>query len=266
MTLRLVLIAFAFGCNASSPDGPPAAVHDDTDSTGADTDPLVETCASGMTTVTGDVRVETAADLEALRCVDEITGALRIEHTAVTHLNDLASLARIGGGILIKANVDLVSLNGLRSLTTVQDLGIGENLSLTSLHGLEGVTTVEGSLFVGACPLLESLDGLAGLTRVDAGMGLTSNDALASLGGLHGLRTVSGPLAIAANDHLTSLSGLDGLDTLTGPASIFSNFRLCASEVEAFAARLGVVCDQCTDNGPDLRDCPPAPGRSTTSP
>ncbi len=249
----LLTMGCAGGTHGPGSDTDPNATGDSDVASTQDTD----LCPDGTTVHEGTAMVNNTDDLAALRCVREITGALSVEHTLLTNLDGLEALEKVGEGVRIDANVDLVSIEGLRGLKSAGDLSIDSALSLTSLAGLEHLSTVR-SVAIGRNPVLVSVQALASISHLEGGLSVVGNYALTSLDGLQGLTAIDSDLQIAINANLGSIDALDGLSSLGGVLSVFSNPFLCPSDVDALATRLGTSCTDCVDNGPDLRDCAPA--------
>lgn len=193
-------------------------------------------------TITGDVTVTSANDLEDLAHAETITGNLTISYVGTAtfslprlrtvegtvsigqiveddvHATDLSGLAalRSVGGLSID-NAHLTSLAGLGKLTEVlgdlalTDMGAG----FTSLGALAALTTVEGTLDIENAPGLTGLD-LTALTDL-GGLSLLDAPALTSLDGLDGVAfpestgDVDTTISLVNVPLLTDLTGLDGV-------------------------------------------------------
>lgn len=98
---------------------------------------------------TAEVKIVSASDLEQLREVRLVTGSVEIfedgpADAEVGTLCPLRALQVVGDGLAI-GDSDLVDLDGLQSLTSVQaGLAIFNNRELTSLAGLENLVEVTG--------------------------------------------------------------------------------------------------------------------------
>lgn len=250
-----LLTAGCVGCTAwHGPDTQETPTWDTDPGTATqDTDP----CPDGTTVHEGDARVSNTDDVAALRCVREITGGLYVESDALTNLDGLEALERVENGVRFDATVNLVSIEGLRGLTSAGDLSISGALSLPSLAGLEHLATVR-SVGIANNTVLVSVQALASISHLEGGLSVVGNFSLTSLDGLQGLTAIDSGLQIGLNANLGSIDALDGLSSLGGVMTVMSNPFLCQSDVDALAARLGASCVDCTDNGPDLRDCTPA--------
>lgn len=137
-----------------------------------------------------EVRIANAADLETLRGVRLVTGLVQIFEqgpgdVAVGSLCPLRDLQVVGDGMAI-GDSDLVDLDGLQSLTSVQrGLAIFNNRELVSLAGLENLVEVTGrqvdtfvdlQLIIAGNPQLpeEEITGLEERLRQRGGGSLTS--------------------------------------------------------------------------------------------
>lgn len=159
----------------------------------------------------GDLDIGDATDLDALKCLVEVTGRLRIRDTTqLVSFPQLANLQRVG-----------------------DDVEVFDNLALVDLDGFAGLKRVEGQWFselhLYHNPALTSLAGLAALREIDAVL-IQDNDSLTDLTGLTGdLDGILFPgwyLAVFGNDALTDLEGLAGIVDLDRSVYIGDNLNL----------------------------------------
>lgn len=199
--------------------------------------------------ITGDVTVTNQAELDALRGVTEIRGALTIQADYIQDLSPLTGLTFVqgvlsvdgcaelksiqgldrleqSGGLLILDNPLLAGLGPLEQLVRVKgDLRIERNPKLTSLAGLDVVQQVDGSFSVLENERLGGIDALAALAVVGQGLQIADNAALSHLDGLTQLHSVGGELELLSNPVLVQVGGLSGL-TDTGGLRIWDNAAL----------------------------------------
>lgn len=130
----------------------------------------------GETKDAGEVKIAAAADLEQLREVRLVTGSVEIFEEGpgdarVGSLCALRALQVVGDGFAI-GDSDLVDLDGLQSLTSVQGgLAIFNNRELTSLSGLENLVEVTG----------RQVETFANLQLIVAGNPALSEDEITAL-------------------------------------------------------------------------------------
>ncbi len=208
----------------------------------------------GTIACTDDRTIENADDLDALIHCSSLDGDLMITNTNVTDLGKLKCIHSIKGTLNIVQNHALLSLAGLKSLTSVGGLGLWQNDALTSLTGLENLTSIEDDVDIRFNGALTSLTGLQHLTSIEGWLSIRSNGALTSLAGLDKLTSIEGALDIRSNGALTSLAGLDKLTFVEGAMTIQKNGKLPACKAQALANRLGEVCD-CSENEETKGSC-----------
>jgi len=146
-------------------------------------DPTNVPCGS---TRSGDVAVNTQAEVDALAGVTEIKWNLEIgtserpaEGQEVTSLAALRCLRVVGGELSIYDNDLLPSLQGLENLQTVEgSVYIFNQEVMTSLDGLDGLTTVGEELFVYYNPSLVDISGLNQVESVGLSAHVYGNDSL----------------------------------------------------------------------------------------
>lgn len=159
----------------------------------------------------GEVFIESAAELESLRGVEDFEGTLHIRCGDCTTLEPLSSLTRVSHGLRIY-QTRVSDLRGLEALRSVRSLEVSSNGALTSLAGLDNLERVRAELEISSNPRLSSLRFLERLRKVGR-LGVTDNGALQDLQGLNGLQAANS-LHIGSNDALLSFSGLESLETL----------------------------------------------------
>jgi hypothetical protein len=151
-------------------------------------------------------------------------------------------LIHVQGSLILDANPDLKSLEGLEKLTRVNgDFAIGGAPRLRSLEGLEALEQVGGAFSLSGLTVTD-LTGLGKLRYTGGDLSLTFNSQLESLAGLEALTSVGGSLELRGNDALASarLTALGDGPSITGQVHVLDNPRL--RELEGFgylAAREG---------------------------
>ena len=145
----------------------------------------------GCVSMTGSLVINgsTITNLDSLHLLEEV-GALHIQNTSLVNLEELSSLHRISGLLVIDYNANLTSLNGLEDVAKVGELTIYSNNSLTSLSGLDGLRVVEGQAWISENAVLQNLSGLNLLDSVRNRLLIDDNDLLFNLEGLNNLSSV----------------------------------------------------------------------------
>ena len=168
----------------------------------------------------------TPAELALLTCVEEITGDLVVEDTALPDLDFLASLVRVGGHLQLWNNDALIDLGGLAALTEVGgEFDIYGNDALPKLSGLEALESMAG-LWIAYNDALISLSGLSGDLHLHAlspdseevSIRIYGNEMLPSLDGLAAITSLSveRPLDLRINNHDSLTGDLSGLEPWIG--------------------------------------------------
>ena len=115
------------------------------------------------------------------------------------------------GGLSLVNLPSLKSLADLKTLTAIQELGLGALDALPDLSGLDALASAE-RLTISDCAKLQSLRGLGALQKLGS-LVLESNIALTSLQGLEKLSELS-ELAVGGNLALVNFMGLSGLQSV----------------------------------------------------
>ena len=170
-------------------------------------------CEVAGTTITGDVRIRSSADLPALAGVGEITGDLVIDAPGVQAIA-LPDLVVVGRDVLVQPTSRLLADLRLPALCRVgRTLRVDRTAALATLdlgalrrveQGLEIIGTAVASL------------PMAQLVSVGGDLRLERNRRLTAVGASAALRRVGGALRVIDADALASLAGLDGLTALGG--------------------------------------------------
>jgi hypothetical protein len=199
--------------------------------TGVDTTTTAITVTEQSTVICDDFfRVTSQADLNDLESCEEIAG-LYINADNITSLAPLNNLVRLGegkidegcvvqcfqnlvfgAGLIIDGSENLVSLEGLENLRSVEgDVVFDGNTNLINFEGLNGLETIGGSLLIGA------------VTTDFYTLNREGNDALLSFDGFDSLETIGGNLRVLGNEVLLSLQGLDSLSSIGNSLYLWSN-------------------------------------------
>ena len=117
-------------------------------------------------------------------------------------------LSIVTGDIVVAANADLASLEGLGALREVGGTYLIQgNDALTSLAGLGSIERAQALVVVGNNSLVD-LSGVEQLDRVRRRIRVTNNPVLTALTGLENLESLSAGATVRANPQLASLSAL----------------------------------------------------------
>lgn len=182
----------------------------------------------GCFSLDGDLVIErsTLANLDALKQLRDVRGALRIEDNgALTTLAGLADV-RVSGELIVEGNPRLVDLTGLDGTDELTALTLRSNPALRDLSGLRNLTEVGGDVLVSNNAALASVAGLDKLATIRGDLVIEVNDQLASLTGLGRLSAV-GSVTLERNPRLQSVAGLSSLTT-TGRVLITGNAALAS--------------------------------------
>ncbi len=166
------------------------------------------------------VVIHNTSDAESVRGCRRFRGDVTIEGTSLKDMSALQNVEQISGTLLIVDNSALLSLDGLASLSQVENLVVTGNVALSSLRGLSHLVKAKG-ITIAASPSLKTLAGLESLSELDglvvSNTGVTSLDAMARL-------THVNDLVLTDNANLQNLSGLrelqraDNIDIERNPA------------------------------------------------
>jgi hypothetical protein len=174
--------------------------------------------------VYGDVRIESAADMDAIANVVEIYGELTIADHEVVELEGANCLETIHGKLSIVGLGDLERVDEaftrLRAIEPyagtyqVSGLFVYGNHKLVSLAGLNALERVEDRVWLIQNAQLASLP-FASLQRIGGDFELTG-PSLPDLTDFAGVREIEGPLGIRDVPQMVDLDGLQGLELLGG--------------------------------------------------
>lgn len=92
-------------------------------------------------------------------------------------------------------DADLMGEEGLTEFT------LSENVELLSLDGLESLTEVNGTVSIFKCYKMEQIDALKNLERINGDLLIHVNRALKNIDGLKGLKEVTGDIIFKQNNY-----------------------------------------------------------------
>lgn len=192
----------------------------------------------GVTMIDGDLELtgtfgELPEDgLDALRCLEEVTGFVYVHDTDLVDFTGLDALRRIGGYLYIGQTFNLQTLDGLGALRQIGSyLHLSENFSLSSTAGTDLLVDVGDFIVIHNNPLLQDLSGLSGLPGTNGQLRIEANPSLTSLAGLDNLRGIGGDLGIVDNFALVDTSALGGIERVGGNVFFQGSPNLWAMEL-----------------------------------
>ncbi len=194
---------------------------------------------TGLTTVNDDVEIYENNALINLNGLDELTTVgddLEIYENPV--LSDITALSKVTGdiGSLAIYENNLMSLNGLQSITRTDDVEIAE-ISLTNLSGISGL--VETDEFSMELTPIVNFTGVNANLQITAEINISDNPELTSLNGLPQQTTPD--VGFYDNPKLASINAFDNITEMrslqiSGNAIIdldtFSNLELVSTNIE----------------------------------
>ncbi len=192
---------------------------------------VVDFGANNYTQVTGGITVLTGSvtDLSPLSTLEKVDGNFLFSSFGGTSLAGLENLKEVGGFFALQNNSTVASLDALSSLESVGSLSFFNLPLIPNLDGLSSLTTFtdEGvgvKFQIRGLDLIENLNGLANLTTASGGMEISFNPKLTSIEGLAGLTSFEGSgIIISDNDLLASLKGLDNVTNINTLNSLSGN-------------------------------------------
>jgi len=217
------------------------------------------------------------SDNASLRHVDALSGLVAVSgqvtfshNPALASLGGLRNVRRVGEGLDLTNDDQLVSLSGLGALDTIggslrieecpvetlEGLSLVERAgglhlvrvpSLVSVHGLDALTDLGGGpLEIRDAPRLADLGALSSLGGTLSDLLLVGPSALSSLTGLGGIVEVQGDLQVSGHPELSSVAALASLSR-AGTVRIYGNGRLPACSAESLATALALTCEDPVD-------------------
>mmetsp|Transcript_11917 Transcript_11917/g.43605 ORF Transcript_11917/g.43605 Transcript_11917/m.43605 type:complete len:717 (-) Transcript_11917:201-2351(-) len=116
--------------------------------------------------------------LEGLTALQKVNGEVYIGNSQILDLHGLEQVQEVNGSLTLTSNENMQSLNGLSSLTSLQELRVASNPMLQSLTGVNSSLTSLHWLTIAYNDVLDSLDGLAALNSVDGRIFIGYNPSL----------------------------------------------------------------------------------------
>ena len=182
----------------------------------------------------------------------------------VSSLNSLGILETIQGSLIISCCPNLITIDGLTSLRTVDSIDLYFNNNLTTISGFNTLVTVSGYVRISQHPSLVTLSGFSSLLNIGSYLEIDRNPALTNVTGLNSIDSIRGnnvlsgnALTIVYNPALTDLSFLATLRRIVyGTVRIEGNTALCYAGYPQwggdgqFSGKTGSVSD---DRGLDWR-------------
>jgi hypothetical protein len=185
---------------------------------------------------TGDVTLSSQAEVDAFNCT-EVIGNLHIFGQDITNLKSLALLEKVSGGLMI-SDTNLKTLDELSTLHTIggdrlgSGLSIRDNPELLSLSGFPSLREIlSGHVNISNNPKLASITGFNSLAIISMFIGgpgsltIEQNDALTKLEGFSAL-IATGNFRIINNPKLLALDGFPSLRSVVEDLEIIDNESL----------------------------------------
>ncbi|MEZ4955021.1 MAG: CARDB domain-containing protein [Saprospiraceae bacterium] len=205
--------------NSSAIGGP---ISIENNAPGCNSEQDIET-SCGPVICTGDVILESQAEVDAFPGCEIIEGQLVIEGGDISDLTPLSSLKEIRKVLVIRNNSNLLTLNGLNNLTTIGGLAVVNNPLLKNLLPLSNVNSDDLSpLVFQKNKAMIDLKGLEGITGVQY-LSISENSNLTTLEGLNNLAIGKSDFLVSQNPALENLNGLNSLHTTKDVTGIHNN-------------------------------------------
>lgn len=180
-------------------------------------------------TFVGDVILENQQEVNifGLFGYSDIQGRLFIGTSNVasdiTDVSPLNALVSVSQQFNIINNTNLVNLEGLQNLTSLEVLYVHNNQSLLNFVGLENLSTAAG-LSISENPSMINMEGLQGISSTGS-IYVSFNSSLINFEGLNSLTTASG-ISITNNPSLINFNGLNSLNSTTAHGSYIEDNEL----------------------------------------
>ncbi|TVQ08147.1 MAG: PKD domain-containing protein [Balneolaceae bacterium] len=149
-------------------------------------------------------------NLDGLSGLSIVTGDVNIESNA--NLIDIDGMSNLlkAGRIRISQNPLLAEISGFSTTVITEEINIWNNRALKSVSGFNAVTSLNGAVFIGNNDSLEVIDGFLHLESVNR-MQLNQNRVMHTFSAFENLTTIQGDLSIRDLDALTEITALSGL-------------------------------------------------------
>lgn len=177
-------------------------------------------CSGASMVLDGSAIIEDGGDDPSiLEGVVEVTGAIRINRTAVTDLNFMACVTTVGADVTIFGNEQLTNVDGLWSLTDIgTDFVFSQNNAIEDFNGLPNVAQLVDNLVMRENASLRTISGFHSLVGI--------NGSVNDMGVMQG-----GNITIQENPMLEDINGLGEVLVVNGVFAVNNNPMLCQSSV-----------------------------------
>ena len=173
------------------------------------------------------IRRSTNIDDLQLDGITEIKGSVHVINTELSNLEFLSQIKNIEGDLIVFANHNLTSLEGLRNLEQVKSIDLSSNFLLRNINVLQDLIINEDLLIqkndLEEIPVLNfttlqnviieekhllDLNFLQHLNEITGDLFIMNSDSLSNLDGLSNLISIDENLMITQNPQLTDFCGL----------------------------------------------------------
>ena len=151
-------------------------------------------------------------DLSLLESIISVKKNISIKNTICKDFKGLEniSLSYDSAKLTIENNNELLSCNGLNSITKTHEIYIANNEALLNLEGLMSLHSVTNHIWITSNSALNSLTGIKNLRNIKT-FNINNNISLLNLIGLENIIKTTGEFVISSNDKLENLKGLNNL-------------------------------------------------------
>ncbi len=157
----------------------------------------------------------------------EITGNLTVEETTtgnITDLTKLSMLEKLGGGLYIKNNAKITTIDAFMNLTAINgSLELANNADLLTIGGLSNIESISGNLAIRSNKKITSFSAFNNLTSLNGNLNIHWNEGLTNLDGFINLATINGFVEIKGNANMASVTGLNNLSMIGKELRIIGN-------------------------------------------
>ncbi len=185
----------------------------------------------GATLCSGDITLSTQAQVDAFGpCVD-YDGTIIISGEDITNVANLAGISTISGGLEITNCPNLLTLDGLESLTSVNGIAL---FNCESLNNIDAIQNLQGDLDFYVIIQLPALENFEGITNLNGSVTtfLFQNTSVTSINLNQGITAVTDYIEIFGNSNMTTLVDLPDFTPQTD-LQFLSNVML--ENTDAFA-------------------------------
>jgi hypothetical protein len=160
-----------------------------------------------------DISGITVSSFSGFSNLTSVGSSFGFSNCTASTISGFNKLVSIGGYLVLQNNPNLISINGMDNVVSIQGLYVYNNSTLTTIPG---AVIIDTDAYISNNNALTSLSGLNKLTTINGNFLIFNNQNLSSLTGLNSLSSIGGPLQIQNNDSLLNLSGLNNLTTING--------------------------------------------------